>query len=65
VLRRNEYFIETSDSNIMSRLKNFKCIKDGIEQKKKEEARRAREQTEASTRNDFISRAALDNLNDR
>jgi hypothetical protein len=49
----------------MSRLKNFKCIKDGIEQKKKEEARRAREQTEASTRNDFISRAALDNLNDR
>lgn len=26
ILRRNEYFIETSDPNIMNRLKSFKCI---------------------------------------
>lgn len=65
VLRRNEYFIETSDSNIMNRLKGFQCIKDGIELQRQEELRRAREAADLHKKNNVISQAALDNLNDR
>lgn len=44
VLRKNQYFIETSDNVIMKELKALKCIRDGIE-----DARRQKESTKATT----------------
>jgi hypothetical protein len=39
VLRRNEYFIETTDKKIMERLRNFQCIKDAEELQRQEKRR--------------------------
>jgi hypothetical protein len=58
VLRKNRYFIETSDSTIMKELKNIKCIRDGIEDARKANLQGARSRQ-------AISQAAMDNLTTR
>lgn len=60
VLRRNEYFIETTDKKIMERLRNFQCIKDAEELQRQEKRRL---QDGMNSKN-HISKAAMDNLND-